>query len=102
LFSNFDESGLDDPVAIVIGDVIVQPQEAVGINPAVGADNGPVVESVLLPDLPAPRLILEEPPISNVILDVVLGGGELCRGGVQLIATHFSEWAGQTCGKKDE
>ena len=104
LFSDFDESGLDDSVALVVGDIIIQPQEAVGVHPAVGADHGSVVEPVLLPDLPSPRLVLEEPSISNVILDVVLGGGELGGGRrVQLTpAPHFSQRAGQACGKKNE
>jgi len=68
LLFNVDESRFDNPVALVVGDVVVQPQNAVCVDPPVRPDDRAVVETVLLPDLTAPGLVLEKSSVSVIRL----------------------------------
>ena len=94
LLLDVDVPGLDNPVPLAVRDIVVEPQNAVGIDPAVRSDNRSVVEPIFLPDLTAPGLILEEPSIAVIGLDVELGWRELgCR---------LTEDFCKACGKKEQ
>ena len=69
------EALLDDPVAAGVRDVLEEPEDAVGVDPAVGAVDGAVGVTVLLAELAAQRLEPEEPVGALVRLDVVLQVG---------------------------
>ena len=89
-----DVPGLDNPVPLAVRDIVVKPQNAIGIDPAVRSDDRSVVEPIFLPDLTAPGLILEEPSIAVIGLDVELGWRELgCR---------LTEDFCKACGKKEQ
>ena len=90
LVVHLEHSGLDDAIALVVGDVVVDPEKLVGVDPAVGADDGAVLEAGLLPELAAVGLELEEAVGAVVGLDVVLGGRELGGG------------RGQGCGRRGD
>ena len=69
------EALLDDPVAAGVRDVLEEPEDAVGVDPAIRAVDGAVRVAVLLAELAAQRLEPEEPVGALVRLDVVLQVG---------------------------
>ena len=69
------EALLDDPVAAGVRDVLEEPEDAVGVDPAIRAVDGAVWVAVLLSELSAQRLEPEEPVGALVRLDVVLQVG---------------------------
>ena len=75
LFTDLVEALLHNPVAARVGDVLKEPQDAVGVDPAVGAVYGAVGVAMLLAELAAQRLEPEEPVGALVRLDVVLQVG---------------------------
>jgi hypothetical protein len=48
---------LDDPVSSLVRDVLVHSEDAVGVDPAVGAGHVAVLGAMLLPELSALRLL---------------------------------------------
>ena len=66
--AELDGPGPHDPVSLGVRDVVVDAEHVVGVDPAVAADDGAVLQPVLLAELAAPRLVLEEPLVPLVRL----------------------------------
>ncbi len=69
---NLEEPRLLNPISLVVGDVVEEPEDSVGIDPSVGTDDGAVGSAMLLAVLAAFRLEAEETIFPLVRLDVVL------------------------------
>jgi len=76
--SNLEQTLLDDPVSEAIRDVVKQPQDTVGIHPAIGSLLGPIGAEDLLPVLTSVRLEPEESVSAQISLDMILGCKVLC------------------------
>ena len=66
------QSLLSNPVASVVRNVVVQPQDSVGVNPTVGASDMAVRVALLAPELAVLGLEPEVPGGTLIGLDVVL------------------------------
>ena len=64
--AQLDGPRADDPVALGVGDVVVDAEHVVCVDPAVAADDGAALQPLLLAELAAPRLVLEETLVALV------------------------------------
>lgn len=70
--SHVDRLRAENPIPIVVRDVVLQAQIAETVNPGVRASNCSISQSFLLPELSVIRLIAEVSFGSFICLDVVL------------------------------
>lgn len=85
--SNKYSLGLKNPVSLIVGNVVLLPQEAKCINPCVCANNGAICKSFLFPVLSTVRLVLEVPLWTFVSLDVVLAAARVSPRRFRVVKT---------------